>query len=163
MKPKHNQSKQEIEVLLKRFENGETSRVEEERLQKWLQLEENKNNYPEEAALFTYFENAKKEIETTSFAKHVFEEQPIQQQDSKTNSTRFSTFFKYVAILIIALGTVFFTIQYQQDKIKKEEARMAYLETKKALHIISEEMNKATDKLSEIENFTQQTQKFINP
>jgi hypothetical protein len=40
---------------------------------------------------------------------------------------------------------------------------MAFIETKKALFVISKEMNNATQKLSEIEDFTKQTQKYINP
>ncbi|GGE29791.1 hypothetical protein [Psychroflexus planctonicus] len=160
MKPKQNK---ELKTLLARFEKGETNRVEEERLNELLQLEENKNNFSDEAELFAYFKTAKKETANTSLVQEIFDKTQQFQNSSENSSNAFHVFYKYAAILIIALGMLHFAYQYQQDKIQKEEARMAYLETKKALFIISEEMNNATDKLSEIEDFTQQTQKYINP
>lgn len=160
MKPKHNQ---EIEILLARFENGESTRAEEERLKQLLLLEEHKNHYPEVAALFAYFKTEKKNTENTSIVESIFDEQSIQQKKHTKNRTKFNNFYKYASILIIALSTLYFTTKYQQDKERKEEAKMAYLETKKALFIISKEMNNATDKLSKIEEFTEQTKRFINP
>lgn len=160
MKPKH---KKEIEVLLARFENGESSRVEEKRLKEMLLWKENKNNYPEEAALFAYFQTEKNKTEKTAFVETIFENESIQKESFHKEKMKFSILYKYAAILIIALSSLYFTSQYQQDRTKKEEAKMAYLETKKALFIISKEMNNATQKLSKIEDFTEQTQKFIKP
>jgi two-component SAPR family response regulator len=159
MKSKPNK---EIEILVAAFENGETSKVEEERLGKLLQLEENKTKFPEEAALFSYFNTAKKEAKSTSFVEHIFENQLTETKTTSTFSTQFGQILKYVAVLTIALSATFFTAKYQQDKQHKK-AEMAFIETKKALFVISKEMNNATQKLSEIEDFTKQTQKYINP
>ena len=152
-----------IASLIERYQNAETTRVEEEQLKDLMQLEENKKQYPEIAALFSYQKFLKKEVDhqpkIADFIKQIKEE-----ESKKTPfSTRFVSFYKYASILIIALSALFFVAQHQSDIAKQEEARTAYLQTKKALLTISAEMNNATQNLSKIEDATQKTQKFINP
>lgn len=158
MKTKHNN---EIELLLQRFENGETTRVEEQHLANMLSKPEYKKQYHNEAALFTYFKKAKQENQPPSFVSQLFNNQyvKVKAETSTVHNWQFIT--KYAAILIIALSATYYTAQYQQ-KQQKEKAMLAYIATKKALFIISNEMNNATQNLSKIEDATQETQKFIN-
>lgn len=152
-----------IASLIERYQNAEATRVEEEQLKDLMQLEENKKQYPEIAALFSYQKRLKKEVEHQPKIAD-FINQITEEESKKTPfSSRFISFYKYASILIIALSALFFVAQYQNDLAKKEEARTAYLQTKKALLTISAEMNNATQNLSKIEDFTQKTQKFINP
>lgn len=151
----------EIEALLLRFEAGETSLAEEERLALLLAQPEYKKQYPEEAALFSYFNQAKNQNENDSLVKQMFEKHDLPIQRSTAFKHQWKTATKYAAILIVALSAMFFTSQYQQQQ-QKEEAKLAYLATKKALYIISNEMNTATQNLSTIEEVTKETQLFIN-
>jgi ATP-dependent Zn protease len=148
---------------LERFENGQTNSTEEKRIATLLLDKENAKQFPEEAALFSYFHYAKTETNEPSIVKQLFENDAIKNEQTPRYVSLFSNLFKYASILIIVLGTLFFVAQYQQDIKQKEEAKLAYLETKKALFMISREMHNATQKLSKIEDFTQVTQKFINP
>lgn len=152
----------ELVRLLKAYENAETSISEEQRLQDLLKLPENAAKYPEEAALFGFFETEKKHTQQFSFAENLFENQLVKSTNPTRKTLFLSSFLKYASILVVLLSTVFFVAQYQQQR-QLEEATLAYQETKKALFIISQEMNNATRKLSKIEDVTQLTQQFINP
>lgn len=159
MKAKHNK---EIESLLAKYENAATSKEEEKRLATLLQQKENKMAYPEEAALFAYFQNAKNEATPASFVSQMLEKEAQTQNYSRRYARQFSRLYAYAAMLLIAIGSMYYIQQYQQ-KQDREEARIAYIETKKALFAISKEMNKATQNLSTIEEASKETQKYINP
>ncbi|GGE17481.1 hypothetical protein [Psychroflexus salis] len=160
MKPNDNIK---IEALVTRYLKAETSRAEEELLKKKLLLPKYKNAYPEIAYLLNYASAIKAETKSPFSVSDFVQNIEAKKQNKKSFSDAFISFYKYAAILIIALSGVYFTSQYQSNIQKREMAEMAYLQTKKALLIISNEMNMATKNLSKIEDFTQETQKFINP
>ncbi len=46
---------------------------------------------------------------------------------------------------------------YQQNEAEKEEARLAYAETQKALEMISKSLNKGTGAIAQLDNFNKGT------
>ena len=46
---------------------------------------------------------------------------------------------------------------YRQNEVQKEEARLAYMETQKALDLISRSLNKGTGAIAQLENFNKGT------
>ena len=62
--------------------------------------------------------------------------------------------------LSIAAMLVFFISVYslyQQNEAEKQEARLAYMETQKALDLISSSLNKGTGAIAQLDNFNKGT------
>jgi hypothetical protein len=47
---------------------------------------------------------------------------------------------------------------YQQNEAEKQEARLAYMETQRALELISSSLNKGTGAIAQLDNFNRGTE-----
>ncbi|WP_212004311.1 hypothetical protein [Chitinophaga sp. HK235] len=157
----------EIIVLLERYWDGETSLEEEALLRRF--FSEPHPDMPEalqEAApLFGYFQE---EIER----EYVMPEKPepvpipVGATAKVVQLSPFRHWMKYAAVLLMGVGMGYAMKQYQRQEMKasiaaaqqlkmEEEARVAYMETKKALQLLAKNLNKGTDKMQKLAYFNE--------
>ena len=144
-----------IEALLDKYYNGETSLKEEEELKKFFADSNKPGHLKLEQLNFEFFRAAKKE----KTEKEYFEKM-VDKKRTKVIwlQPKFKFFSGIAAGILLLIGTYFFT--QNKDFIKNQELygtynnpELAYLETKKALMLISKKLNKGTkdlDKLSKL-------------
>jgi len=116
----------QIEQLLKKYLNAETTLQEEELLSDYFTGKMVAPHLKEYQALFGYFNESKSEKFTKS----------IQLNTKKTNWKWLS-----VAASVVLLFSAYSGYEYDQ-KIKKEEARVAFKETQMAFKLLSKNLNK---------------------
>ena len=150
----------EIDTLLNKYWNCETSLEEEEQLRQYFRGREIPEQLKETAALFRYFEaNKKKTLNDASFDAGVMEKvkAPAQGRIVKLfyNSMRIAA---GVAVLFVATWLV-------RDEIRKstpqavadtyDDPKLALEETKKALLMISKSFGTAKEEAKNINKFNE--------
>lgn len=118
-----------IEQLLKKYENAETSLREEAILKDYFSQQDVAPHLYEYKALFSYFEQSGQE----QFTKAI----PLQRKPT-------NFWWLSVAAMVLIVFGVYFTNSDTERISEKErkEAQMALLETQKAFQMISENLNK---------------------
>jgi hypothetical protein len=139
-----------IEKLLEKYFEAATTVEEEQTLQRYF-LQDNVAPHLEEyRVLFHYFSEAKEE----RFTKHV----PLQ---SKRN-TIYVRWISVAAVAVLLLGVYFGKTVLGKDDATIDDPEIAYQETKKALSLIAQNLNKGTDKIAYLNEFEQTKSKIFN-
>lgn len=121
-----------IERLLKKYENAETTLQEEAILKDYFSQEDVAPHLHEYKALFTYFAESKSE----RFTKTI----PLQRKKSNL------WWLSIAASVVIVFGVYFSTMKSDTLSAQEQkEAEIALLETKKAFQLISENLNKGNN------------------
>ena len=129
-----------------------------------------------ETLLEKYFE-AKTSIEEERFLKEYFSKSDIPPHlevykgmfnyftssalDTSKRNIQVTNRSAYVKWLSIAAMLIFFVSLfglYRKNQVEKEQARLAYVETQKALQLISHSLNKGTEAMAHLENFNKGTE-----
>jgi len=136
-----------IEKLLEKYFEANTTVAEEETLRKYYAQESVATHLEQYAPMFQYFSHAKEE----RFTKQV----PI-----KTNARKH--IFRWVAVAAVAvlLAGVYFTRTSEEtleDIYTKEEIAAA----EEAFSLLAINFNKGTDQLTHLEEFEKNTNKFL--
>jgi len=118
-----------IEKLLVKYENGETSLQEEQALKTYFQQQNIPEHLQAYKAMFGYFEESKAE----RFTKTI----PLK---SKKTTWKWLT----VAASVALLGSIYFINNSSSSlsAAERKEAKLAYQETQKAFQLISKNLNK---------------------
>ena len=129
-----------IEKLLDRYFEGNTSLEEERVLKEYFSGEEVSGHLHEYKEMFNYFSNSSLESSERSIdlRKRTI---PLQ-------------WLSVAAMLVFFLGI--YSV-YRQNEAQREEARLAYAETQKALDLISRNLNKGTGAIAQLETFNKGT------
>jgi len=117
-----------IEKLVEKYENAETSLQEEQELKAYFQKDDVPVHLLEYKALFNYFDQSSKESYTKS----------IQLKPRRSN-------WKWLSIAAtVALLVSIYTINSPGtiSESERQEAQLAYQETQKAFQLISQNLNK---------------------
>ena len=159
---------QQIEKILEKYWEGKTTLEEEITLKDFFTQEEVPEHLKDCAALFKYFS----EEEKNAPLGLQFEEKVLNKihpnRSGKLLSWQFIMKIAATVLIMVAVGTVFF----QNSKIKSEplvyvdtyeDPEVAYEEMKKALTIFSSQLNKGTEKLTEISEFNKPEEILNNP
>ena len=132
-----------IENLLEKYFEAKTTIKEEELLKSYFAQDDIPEHLMEYKEMFNFFSSSAKETSTI-------------QIDLKKKS-KSSLPLKWLSIA--AMLVFFFSVYsvYQQNESEKEEARLAYMETQKALDLISNSLNKGTGAIAQLDKFNKGT------
>ena len=129
-----------IEKLLEKYYEAETTLKEEKELKDYFAQSYVPTHLAEHKNMFNYFNESSLETSNRSI-----------KLSSKTIALRWLS----VAAMLVFFVSVFSL--YQQNEAEKEEARLAYQETQKALELISKSLNKGTGAIAQLDNFNKGT------
>ncbi len=129
-----------IEKLLEKYYEAETTLKEEKELKDYFAHSDVPTHLAEHKNMFNYFKDSSLETSNRSI-----------KLSSKTIALRWLS----VAAMLVFFVSVFSL--YQQNEAEKEEARLAYQETQKALELISKSLNKGTGAIAQLDNFNKGT------
>ena len=132
-----------IENLLEKYFEAETSIQEEAILQEYFAQEEVPKHLEQYKEMFNFFSNSS--LETSNRAIQ------LTKESKKTISIKW---LSIAAMLVFFVGI--YSV-YQQNESEKEEARLAYIETQKALDLISNSLNKGTGAVAQLDKFNKGT------
>ena len=130
-----------IEKLLEKYFEATTTTAEEKELKDYFTKGEVASHLEQYAPMFTYFSAAK-------------EERFTRQVSLKTRGYIYQ-WISVAAVAVIALG-LFFGNKYQEQK----EAEFAYQETRKALSLLAENLDRGTQKVAYLNEFETTKQKI---
>ena len=129
-----------IEKLLEKYYEAETSLQEEKILKKYFSGSEIPAHLQEHKDMFNYFDNSLLETSNRSI-----------KLTKRTIALRWLS----IAAMLVFFISVYSL--YQQNEAEKQEARLAYMETQKALDLISSSLNKGTGAIAQLDNFNKGT------
>lgn len=130
-----------IEKLLEKYFEATTTAAEEKQLKEYFTQGDVAPHLEQYAPMFSYFSVAK-------------EERSTRQVSLKTRRYIYQ-WISVAAVAVIALG-VFFGRDYQEQK----EAEFAYMETRKALTLLAENLDRGTEKMAYLNEFEEAKQKI---
>lgn len=130
-----------IEKLLEKYFEATTTAAEEKQLKEYFTQGDVAPHLEQYAPMFSYFSVAK-------------EERYTRQVSLKTRRYIYQ-WISVAAVAVIALG-VFFGRDYQEQK----KAEFAYLETRKALTLLAENLDRGTEKVAYLNEFEEAKQKI---
>lgn len=125
-----------IEILLEKYLEAKTTLAEENVLKKYFSQEDVPVHLLEYKELFNYFTDNSSDISSKQITLPV----------EKTN-------FKWLSIAAAVVLFVSIFSLYQNDLAEKREAQQAYLETQKALNLISQSLNKGGNAIAQLQTF----------
>ena len=129
-----------IEKLLEKYYEAETSLQEEKILKEYFSGSEIPAHLQEHKDMFNYFDNSLLETSNRSI-----------KLTKKTIALRWLS----IAAMLVFFISVYSL--YQQNEAEKQEAQLAYMETQKALDLISSSLNKGTGAIAQLDNFNKGT------
>ncbi|MCK5677726.1 MAG: hypothetical protein KAH72_04555 [Flavobacteriaceae bacterium] len=125
-----------IEKLIIKYLEAETTLEEERILKNYFSKDDIPLHLVEYKKLFNYYSNSSSDISTKSI--------------SLPQSSLSLRWLSVAAMVILFVST--FSI-YQKNITEKEEARLAYVETQKALELISYNLNKGSGAIAQLQTF----------
>jgi len=132
-----------IENLLEKYFEAETSIQEEAILQEYFAQDDVPDHLKQYKEMFNFFNNSSLETSKRSIE--------LSKQSKKSIS------IKWLSIAAMFIFFVGIYSVYQQNEAEKEEARLAYMETQKALDLIAQSLNKGTGAVAHLNNFNKGT------
>jgi hypothetical protein len=154
----------QLEQLLEKYWNCETSLEEEKQLRKYFRGEV-PENLKETADLFRYFEKQQAHaVEGSDFDAGVIKK--IKQQQPQGKSVSMVNFARIAAGLLVVITATYFVRQEVRKAYPPEivdtysDPKLALEETKKALMMISKGFNKAQKEAGKIKVFNEAEEKL---
>ncbi len=130
-----------IEKLLEKYFEAETTEAEEQVLRDYFTGGSVAEHLKEYSAMFSYFSQAKEE----RFTKQV----PLKPR------VNYYKWISVAAVAVLVFG-IYFGKQYQEQK----EAEYAYQQTKKALGLLAQNLDRGTQKVAYLNEFQETKQKI---
>lgn len=127
-----------IEKLIEKYIEAETTLEEEKLLKDYFSNNEVPSHLESYKSMFTYFKNSSLEHSNKSITL------------PKSNNKSYLKWLSVAAMLVFFMGV--FSV-YQNDLREKEQARLAYAETQKALNMISMTLNKGNNAIAQLQVF----------
>ena len=134
-----------IDRLVQKYLEAETSIVEEQELQRYFSSSNVAPHLEEYKALFQYFSTAKNETTNVTVTLK-----------PRKNYLKWGS---VAASIVFALG--FFTFNSIQNNKEQEEALLAYYQTKEALQLVSSQFNSGTTKINYLKTFETSKQQIF--
>ena len=131
-----------IENLLEKYFEAETSLKEEAILKDFFEQENVPAHLAEHKEMFNFFSASSMESS----------ERKIELKKPVNLNLRW---LSIAAMLIFFIGV--YSV-YQENEREEEEARLAYMETQKALELISQSLNKGTGAIAQLDKFNKGTE-----
>ena len=130
-----------IEKILEKYFEATTTAAEEQELREYFTGEQVAPHLQAYSSMFTYFSEAK----TERFSKPV----PLNPRRNH---------FKWISVAAVAVLMIglFFGNQYREQR----EAEYAYEQTRRALGLIAQNLDRGTEKVAHLSEFEETTQKI---
>lgn len=125
-----------IEKLINKYLEAETTLEEERILKNYFSKDDIPLHLVEYKKLFNYYSNSSSDISTKSI---------ILPQSSVS--------LKWLSVAAMVILFVSSFSIYQKNIAEKEEAKLAYIETQKALELISYNLNKGNGAIAQLQTF----------
>ena len=138
-----------IENLLEKYFEATSSVAEEEILRAYFAQESVATHLEQYRPMFSYFSKAKEE----QYTKQV----PL--------NTRRKFNYKWISVAAVAvlfLGIYYGNYQIEQRITEREQAEIAYQQTKEALNLLAVNFGKGTEKMTYLKEFEATTSKIYN-
>ncbi len=142
------ESHKHIEKLLEKYFEATTTVAEEETLRGYFNQESVATHLEQYQPMFAYFSKAKEE----EFTKTASLTAPVKPRRK----------FNYRWVSVAAAVVLAFGIHFGNDYREQRQARIAYQQTKEALHLLAENFNKGTQKVALLNEFEVAKQKVYN-
>ena len=136
-----------IENLLEKYFEASATEAEEETLQRYFAKESVATHLEQYKPMFNYFSKAK-------------EEQYTKQVPLKSERKLNYKWISVAAVGVLFLGIYYGNYQIEQRITEREQAELAYNETKKALNLLALNFGKGTKKISYLKEFEATTAKI---
>jgi len=130
-----------IEKLLDKYLEAQTTGAEENTLRDYFAQDEVAPHLEAYKSMFSYFSKAKKE----RFTKQV----PLKTRKS---------YYKWISVA--AVGLLFFGIYFGKSYQEQREAEFAYNQTRKALSLLAQNLDRGTEKVAYLNEFEETKQKI---
>lgn len=130
-----------IEALLEKYFEAKTTLPEEKILKDYFSQDDIPAHLTEHKEMFNFFSDSSLETSNRSI-----------------KLTKKSMRIQWLSIAAMLVFFVGIYSVYQQNENEIEEARLAYMETQKALDLISKSLNKGTVAIAQLDNFNKGTQ-----
>lgn len=149
----------QLETLIKKYWDCETSLEEEERLREWFRTHEVPERFRETAKLFSYFDEQRQKATDKQFDAKVLTN--LQSKSKGKTVNLWQTSLKIAAGIAVVAASIFFVRQElieKHDIAEIEDPQKAFEEAKKAFMMISkgftvaEENTKKINVLNEAED-----------
>ena len=134
-----------IEKLVDKYLEAETTLEEEKTLKEYF----SKSDVPEHLLaykdLFSYFKNSS-----------------LEKSNKKIIIPQRSVNLRWLSVAAVVIFFIGIYSVNQNNISEKEEARQAYMETQKALNLISQNLNKGNNAIAQLETFEKTQNKIFN-
>ncbi|MBL7838687.1 MAG: hypothetical protein JNJ75_00965 [Cyclobacteriaceae bacterium] len=140
----------QLETLIKKYWDCETSLEEEERLREWFRTHEVPERFKDTAKLFSYFDEQKQKATGDRFDKEIVAKVT---SPGGEGISLWQTTLKIAAGIAVVAAAIFFVrqeIQEKPDMATIEDPQKALEETKKALMMISKGFSTAEEQAKKI-------------
>ena len=134
-----------IEKLIEKYLEAKTSLEEEKYLKDYFSGENVASHLLEYKELFNFFSDSSLEI-----------------SNRKIELPQKSINLKWLSVAAMIIFFVGLFSVYQNNITEKEEARLAYVETQKALNLISQSLNKGNEAIAQLQTFENTQNKIFN-
>jgi hypothetical protein len=141
----------QLEALIKRYWDCETSLEEEERLREWFRTHEVPERFKETAKLFSYFDEQKQKATDKQFDEKLLKN--VQAKSKGKSVNLWQTSLRIAAGIAVVAAAIFFVreeIQDKPDMAMTEDQQKAFEETKKAFMMISKGFSTAEENAKKI-------------
>lgn len=150
----------QLETLIKKYWDCETSLEEEERLREWFRTHEVPERFKETAKLFSYFDEQKQKATDKQFDAKLMKN--VQAKAAGKTVSLWQTSLRIAAGIAVVAAAIFFVRQEIHDKPDMaaiEDPQRALEETKKALMMISKGFKAAEEDAKKINVLNEATEK----
>lgn len=154
-----------IDDLLDRYWKLELTDHEEHELKELLRQTSLPEKYKQAALMFAFFQQEQSKVLDEDFDYQIIDQ--INQSAQKPFSMTIQWVWRTAAAIVLLVITTIFLIQLnktQPDQVVMqdtfEDPETAYLETKKALLMVSKQLNKGEDAVSELSVFSEATRRI---
>ena len=142
-----------VKKLLERYFEADTTVAEEELLRDYFSKENIPDDLKPYAPLFGFVAKAKKE----RFAK------PLDLgPEQKLGGSSLYKWLSIAAAAVLMLGVYFGKTYYDEKEVEQQQAQYAYNETKKALDLLAQNMERGTEKMAYLNEFVEAKDKIYN-
>ncbi len=152
----------QLDILLEKYYAGKTSLEEEREIKRFLSNPSLPKKYDAEKMMFGFYEEEKKiTAPEIQFENPQFASKTVNMAYKQRNF--WSIISGIAALFLIFMAIKFYSYQNNEPMAQKdtyEDARLAYLETKKALLMISTKMNKGTENLEKLQRIEEEMKKL---
>ena len=142
-----------IEKLLEKYFEAETTVAEEKELRAFFSKGEVPENLEQYIPLFSFTSGAKKE----QLSKEI-----VLEPKTTGGSTSLYKWMSIAAAVVLMFGVYLGKTYYDEKELEQQQALYAYNETKKALDMLSQNMERGTEKMGYLNEFVVAKQKIYN-